>query len=96
VAREIVEKPAGMINYHTMATMKVAVTLDTESLREVDRLVREGRFPSRSRAVQAALVEMLARRKRSRLAEELAKLDFREERALAEETLSGEPAWPEY
>jgi len=79
-----------------MATMKVAVTLDTDSLREVDRLVREGRFPSRSRAVQAALAEMLARRKRSRLAGELAKLNVRDERALAEETLSGEAAWPEY
>jgi Arc/MetJ-type ribon-helix-helix transcriptional regulator len=85
-----------MINYHTMATMKVAVTLDIGSLREVDRLVREGQFPSRSRAVQAALAEMLARRKRSRLAEELTKLDSREERALAEEALSGEAAWPEF
>lgn len=92
----VVEKPSGMINYHTMATMKVTVTLEIDSLRGVDRLVREGRFPSRSRAVQAALAEMLARRKRSRLAEELAKLDPREERALAEEALAGEPAWPEY
>lgn len=88
MASEIVEKPAGMINYHTMATTKVAVTLGIDSVREVDRLVREGRFPSRSRAVQAALVEMLARRKRSRLAEELGKLDLREERALVEEGLS--------
>lgn len=79
-----------------MATMKVAVTLDIGSLREVDRLVREGRFPNRSRAVQSALAEMLARRKRSRLAEELAKLDMREERALAEEALSGDATWPEY
>jgi Arc/MetJ-type ribon-helix-helix transcriptional regulator len=79
-----------------MATMKVAVTLDAGSLREIDRLVREGRFPSRSRAVQTALADMLERRKRSRLAEELAKLDPREERALADEALSGETAWPEY
>ena len=79
-----------------MATMKVAVTLDIGSLREVDRLVREGRFPNRSRAVQTALAEMLARRKRSRLAEELAKLNLREERALTEEALQGEAAWPEY
>lgn len=87
---------AGMINYHTMATMKVTVTLEIDSLRGVDRLVREGRFPSRSRAVQAALAEMLARRKRTRLAEELSKLNPREERALAEEALSGEAGWPEY
>lgn len=79
-----------------MATMKVAVTLDVGSLHEVDRLVREGRFPNRSRAVQSALAEMLARRKRSRLAEELAKLNSREERALAKEALSGEAAWPDF
>jgi len=77
-----------MIDWDGMTTVRIAVTLDIGSLREVDRLVREGRFPSRSRAVQAALAEMLARRKRSRLAEELAKLDTREERALAEEALS--------
>jgi Arc/MetJ-type ribon-helix-helix transcriptional regulator len=79
-----------------MATMKVAVTLENGSLHEVDRLVREGQFPNRSRAVQAAVTEMIARRKRSRLAEELAKLDPRKERALAHETLSGEATWPEY
>jgi len=70
-----------------MATRKVAFTLDVGSLHEVDRVVRERRFPNRSRAVQAALAEMLARRKRSRLAEELTKLDSREERAMAEEGL---------
>jgi len=79
-----------------MATMKVVVTLEIESLREVDRLVRVKRFPSRSRPVQAALAEMPARRKRFRLAEELAKLDSREERALAEEVLAGEASWPQY
>ena len=44
--------------------------------------------------MQAALAEMLARRKRSRLAEELAKLDFREERAMAEEGPSTSPGGP--
>jgi Arc/MetJ-type ribon-helix-helix transcriptional regulator len=79
-----------------MATTKVAVTLERATVHEIDRWVQEGRFPSRSRAVQAALAEMLARRRRHRLAEELAKLDLRQERALAEETFSGEAAWPEY
>jgi Arc/MetJ-type ribon-helix-helix transcriptional regulator len=85
-----------MINWGTMTTMKVAVTLDIDALREVDRLIRAGRFSSRSGAVQAALAEMLARGKRSRLAEESAKLDPREERALAEEGLLGELVSPEY
>ena len=77
----------GKINYHSMAKTKLTVTLEMDSLRGVDRLVREGRFPSRSRAVQAALGKMLARRKRSHLAGELAKLDLAGERDLAEEGL---------
>jgi hypothetical protein len=39
---------------------------------------------------------MLARRKRRRLMEELAKINLKHERALAEEFFKGEPAWPEY
>ncbi len=79
-----------------MSTTKVAITLQKETLQEIDRWVRQGRFPSRSRAIQTALAEMAARRKRSRLIEELAKLDPREERALAGESFSGETPWPEY
>jgi Arc/MetJ-type ribon-helix-helix transcriptional regulator len=85
-----------MIHHHTVATTKIAVTVESETLREVDRWVRDGRYPNRSRAVQAALAEMLARHKQRRLLEELSKLDAGQERALAEEALSGEPAWPEY
>jgi hypothetical protein len=36
------------------------------------------------------------RGRRQSLLYELAKLDPAEERALAEEALAGEPAWPEY
>ena len=79
-----------------MATTKVAVSLETRTLREVDRLVREGRFPSRSRAVQTALSEMTARRKHQRLIQELGKLDPREEQEVAEELFAGEVPWPEY
>lgn len=79
-----------------MSTAKVALTLERETLREVDHLVKEGRFPNRSRAVQSALAEMLARRKRRRLVEELAKLNAKQEQTLAEESLAGETAWPEY
>jgi len=79
-----------------MGMAKVAITLERTTLAEVDRWVKEGRFPNRSRAVQSALTEMLARHKRRRLAEELRKLDAKEERALAEEQFSGEASWPEY
>ena len=66
-----------------MPASKVAVTLDQQTVKEVDRWVREGRYPNRSRAVQAALDEMKLRLRRSRLAREAAKLDMEEEKALA-------------
>lgn len=77
-----------------MATAKVAISLDERLLRTVDGWVKQGRYPNRSQAIQAALREKMDRWKRSRLAEELAKLDIKAERALAEERLKGE-TWPE-
>lgn len=74
----------------------MAVTLEEDSVKEIDRWVREGRFPNRSRAVQTALAEMRARHKRRRLIDALAKIDRKQERSLAEEVFSGEPPWPEY
>ncbi len=79
-----------------MATRKVAVTIQEDTLLDVDRWVKQGRFANRSRAVQAALTELIARRRRTRLVEELAKLDPQEERQLADEGLGDEAAWPEY
>lgn len=80
-----------------MPRSKVAVSLDERALERVDRLVREGVFPSRSRAIEAALEEKLERLERTRLARECAKLDPAEERALAEEGMSEElAAWPAY
>lgn len=78
-----------------MPTSKISVTLDERTLGRVDRWVREGRFPNRSRVLQAALDEMARRDRRSRLAIEAAKLDPAEERELAEEGL-GDESWPEY
>lgn len=77
-----------------MGKAKVAITLDDRLLRMVDRWVKQGRYPNRSQAIQAALREKMERWKRTRLAEELAKLDINAERALAEERFSGE-TWPE-
>ncbi|MCR4339561.1 MAG: ribbon-helix-helix domain-containing protein [Gemmatimonadaceae bacterium] len=80
-----------------MPKTKVAVTLDSRLLREVDELVHQDRFPNRSQLVEAALVEKLARIRGTRLAIECAKLDRVEEVMLAEEGLSNDSeAWPEY
>jgi metal-responsive CopG/Arc/MetJ family transcriptional regulator len=80
-----------------MATMKVAVTIDSDLLQQVDWLVAQKIFPNRSRAVQDALQELVRRQKRNRLARECAKLDPSVEQALAEEGMQEELAlWPEY
>jgi Arc/MetJ-type ribon-helix-helix transcriptional regulator len=78
-----------------MPTSKIAVTVDRKTLEEVDSLVRKGRYPSRSRAVQAALELELRRERRQRLLAALAEADPEEERAMAEEGM-GVDEWPEY
>jgi metal-responsive CopG/Arc/MetJ family transcriptional regulator len=80
-----------------MPTTKVAVTIDSELLAELDQLVAQQIYPNRSKAIQAALEDKLARMRRSRLARECAKLDPQAEQTLAEEGMEQELAtWPEY
>lgn len=47
-----------------MSGVKVAVTIDSETLKRVDALAAKKVFPNRSRAVQAAVAEKLARIRR--------------------------------
>lgn len=95
----------GMMIYHTMlyveevrmAKAKVAITLDEDTLDQVDRLISQHVFPNRSQAIQVAVEEKLARLERGRLARECAKLDPAFEKALAEEGISEDLVeWPEY
>lgn len=80
-----------------MTAAKVAVSVDAELLREVDRWVAQGEYPSRSTAFQSALSRLARDRQRKRsLIAELAKLDPAEERALAEEWSSAEVPWPKF
>ena len=80
-----------------MATTKVAVSIDTALITEVDKLVADQVFPNRSKAIQEALRDKLVRLKRTRLARESAKLDWRDEQRMAEEGLEQEFAeWPKY
>jgi len=80
-----------------MATAKVAVTLDEKTLDRLDQLIRRHKFRNRSKAIQEAVQEKLARLERSRLARECAKLDPTFEKAMAEEGMSEElDQWPEY
>jgi Arc/MetJ-type ribon-helix-helix transcriptional regulator len=74
-----------------MAAAKIAITVDENLLRDVDRWVTDGEFPNRSRAIQEALLSFRqARTRRQRLLNELAKLDPAEERVLADERLQSD------
>ncbi len=80
-----------------MAAAKIAITLDRELLREVDLGVRRGLYRNRSRAIEEAVREKLERQRRRRVLVEAKKLNPKEERALAEEGITGEEsAWPAY
>ncbi len=80
-----------------MSVAKVAITLDREVLTTVDRLVRQHLYPSRSRVIQQAVEEKIAKLESNRLARECAKLDPEFEKAMAEDGLSSEvESWPEY
>ena len=92
----------GMIYCHTiggddMAACKIAITIDDDTLKRLDLLVKSKFFPNRSKAIQEAVTEKLMRIEKSRLARECAKLNPESEQALAEEGFSSElTEWPEY
>lgn len=81
-----------------MPVDKIAITLDRELVKEIDRGVRAGLYRNRSRAIEEAVREKLDRHRKRRLSLEARKLDRKEEQALAEEKwMTGEETtWPEY
>ena len=80
-----------------MSKEKIAITLDEQFISELDRLVDKHMFQSRSQAIQEAVSEKLLRMKRTRLAEESAKLEPIFERALSDEGFAEDiKQWPEY
>ena len=90
-----------MIYYHTggeaMATSKIAITIDQNTLSRLDLLVKSQLFPNRSRAIQEAVAEKLERLEKNRLARECAKLDPKFEQDLSEEGFeTAMDEWPEY
>ena len=80
-----------------MSTAKVAITIDENLLSKLDQLVKARVFPNRSKAIQEAVSDKLAKLEHRRLAQECSKLDRRFEQAMAEEWLNSEAdSWPEY
>jgi len=71
-----------------MSTVKVAISIDQTLLAQIDQMVKEKTFPSRSKAIQHAIQEKLSRLNHNRLAQECSNLDVRFEQALAEEGIS--------
>jgi Arc/MetJ-type ribon-helix-helix transcriptional regulator len=95
------ENRLGMIYYHTggdkMTVSKIAITIDDNTLKQIDVLVKSKLFPNRSKAIQEAITEKLMRLEKRRLAQECAMLDPEYEQSLAEEGLSSElEEWPAY
>ena len=85
------------ISGETVPKVKIAITLDADLLRELDRTVAASRSGNRSQAIEAAVREKLERLARRRLATECALLDPKIERAMPEEGLAGDMgSWPVY
>jgi metal-responsive CopG/Arc/MetJ family transcriptional regulator len=80
-----------------MAAAKIAITLDNTLVQKIDRLVRHKVYANRSRAIQDAVAEKIARYDQGRLARECAKLIPSEEQSMAVEGLPSEvKEWPAY
>jgi Arc/MetJ-type ribon-helix-helix transcriptional regulator len=76
-----------MIHHHTyypMTAAKIAITLDENLLKEVDRWVEQQLYPNRSQAVQSALFAQAKQISQQRLEAECQKLDPQAEREFAE------------
>jgi metal-responsive CopG/Arc/MetJ family transcriptional regulator len=58
-----------------MPADKIAITLDRELVKEIDRGVKSGLYRNRSRAIEEAVREKLERHRRSRLTVGAGKLD---------------------
>jgi metal-responsive CopG/Arc/MetJ family transcriptional regulator len=80
-----------------MSKIKIAISLDGELVKEIDRLVKRKFFPNRSNAIQDAVQDKIKKIEHQRLADECAKLNPDFEKALAEEGGAEDlNEWPEY
>ena len=83
--------------YYGMKASKITISLNEDLLQRLDLLVDSRVFPNRSKAIQVAVQEKIARLRKTRLAQECAKLDPTEEQALADIGLKSEDEqWPSY
>jgi Arc/MetJ-type ribon-helix-helix transcriptional regulator len=86
-----------LLEVYCMSTAKIAISLNEAILHQLDDLVSRAEYPSRSGAIQRAIIEMLERKYGNHFARECAKLNPEEEMAIAEEGMNSElGSWPEY
>ncbi len=76
-----------------MTTSKITISIDQTLLQQVDLLVQERVFSSRSQAFQEALQAKLREIRCQRFDEECRKLDPQVEQAFADQRLSSEVDW---
>lgn len=80
-----------------MTVAKIAITMPPELLRQVDALVSNRRYKSRSHAIQSVVAEKINEMGESRLSRECARLDPAEEKAWAELGMAEDgKSWPKY
>ena len=80
-----------------MSVAKLAISMNSKTLRRLDSLVHRRYFPNRSKAIQEAVEEKLGRIDKSRLALECEKLNPNDEQKLAEEGIGNEAnEWEKY
>jgi metal-responsive CopG/Arc/MetJ family transcriptional regulator len=76
-----------------MSVAKVTISIKSDLLKRVDRLVKDRVFANRSQAVQSAVEEKVSRLDNNRLARECSRLNKAEERSLADLGLASEAEW---
>ncbi|HAA84994.1 MAG TPA: CopG family transcriptional regulator [Kosmotogaceae bacterium] len=76
---------------------KVAITIEKDILRELDLMVKEKNIPSRSKAIEDAISQLIENWRKNRLYEQLRNLDVEAEKAEAEESVDAvNEAWQKY
>jgi Arc/MetJ-type ribon-helix-helix transcriptional regulator len=81
----------------SMNTVRLAVSLEKNVIEQIDLLVKDKHYPSRSQLIRSAVKEKISKLNKSRLATECEKLDSKFEVNLSEESFISEiEEWPEY
>ena len=80
-----------------MPTKKITITLEENTVDDIDKLVKVNKYKSRSKAIQMAIEEYLKMAEKQKLYDQIDKLDEEEEMKVAEETMEAvNEIWDEY